>query len=107
MDAGPGVHKRSPALKRFAKLTFPERSRRDWLAVLVFCISALHFSFFYRYTLLIGDEGIILQGAQRILAGQVLYRDFFSFLTPGSYYWVALFFKLFGSSILVARAVLL
>jgi len=95
-------------LKRFAKLTFPERSRRDWLvAVLVFCVSALHFSFFYRYTLLIGDEGIVLQGAQRILAGQVLYRDFFSFLTPGSYYWVALFFKVFGSSILVARAVLL
>jgi len=95
-------------LKRLAKLTFPERSRGDWLvAILVFCVSALHFSFFYRSTLLIGDEGIVLQGAQRILAGQVLYRDFFSFLTPGSYYWVALFFKLFGSSILVARAVLL
>ena len=54
-----------------------------------------------------GDEGIVLQGAQRVLEGEVPYRDFFSFFTPGSYYWLALFFKVFGSSILVARAVLM
>ncbi len=52
------------------------------------------------------DEGIILQGAQRILRGQVLYRDVFSFFTPGSYYLLAFLFKLFGSSILVARTAL-
>jgi 4-amino-4-deoxy-L-arabinose transferase-like glycosyltransferase len=52
------------------------------------------------------DEGIILQGAQRILRGEVLYRDFFSFLTPGSYYLLAFLFKIFGSSILVARTAL-
>jgi hypothetical protein len=61
---------------------------------------------FYDYTTLNGDEGIVLQGAQRILQGQVLYRDFFSFFTPGSYYWIALLFKIFGSSILVGRAAL-
>jgi Dolichyl-phosphate-mannose-protein mannosyltransferase len=49
------------------------------------------------------DEGIVLQGAQRILQGQVLYRDFFSYFTPGSYYVLALLFKAFGSSMLVAR----
>jgi 4-amino-4-deoxy-L-arabinose transferase-like glycosyltransferase len=91
-----------------AKVTVPEKFLRDWLiATLVFGLSALHFSFFYNYTLVNGDEGIILQGAQRILQGQVLYRDFFSLLTPGSYYWMAFFFKIFGSSILVGRAVLL
>ncbi|MGA2475434.1 MAG: glycosyltransferase family 39 protein [Terriglobia bacterium] len=52
------------------------------------------------------DEGIILQGAQRIVQGQVLYRDFFSFFTPGSYYLLALLFKVFGSSMLVARTAL-
>ena len=46
------------------------------------------------------------QGAQRILRGDVLYRDFFSFYTPGSYYLLALIFKLFGSSIVVARTAL-
>jgi 4-amino-4-deoxy-L-arabinose transferase-like glycosyltransferase len=54
-----------------------------------------------------GDEGIVLQGAQRILQGQVLYRDFFSFLTPGSYYFHAFFLKIFGSSIMAARAIIL
>ena len=52
------------------------------------------------------DEGIVLQGAQRILAGQVLYRDFFSFYTPGSYYALALVFRIFGSSLAVARTAL-
>lgn len=88
-------------------LVLPEESRLDWgLTALIFLLSALYLRLFYNYSLLNGDEGIILQGAERILQGQVLYRDFFSFLTPGSYYWSALFFKLFGSSILVARAVL-
>jgi hypothetical protein len=89
-------------------LNFPERSWSEWLiAGSIFGVSALHFSVFCRFTQFIGDEGIVLQGAERILQGQVLYRDFFSFLTPGSYYWHALFFKILGSSILVARGVLL
>ena len=52
------------------------------------------------------DEGIVLEGAQRILRGEVLYRDFFSYFTPGSYYFLALLFKIFGSSFLVARTAL-
>jgi hypothetical protein len=52
------------------------------------------------------DEGIILQGAQRILRGQVLYRDFFSFLTPGSFYLHALLFRIFGNGFLVPRTAL-
>jgi hypothetical protein len=52
------------------------------------------------------DEGILLQGAQRILQGQVLYRDFFSFYTPGSYYELALIFRVFGSSLAAARIAL-
>lgn len=91
-----------------AEITLPEKFRRDWLiAALIFATSAIYFSCFYNFGRLDPDEGIILQGAQRILQGQVLYRDFFSFLTPGSYYWFALFFRIFGSSILVARLVLL
>src|SRR5262249_3711640 len=50
------------------------------------------------------DEGIVLQGAHRILAGQVPYRDFFTFYTPGSFYFTAVLFRIFGDSILVARS---
>jgi dolichyl-phosphate-mannose-protein mannosyltransferase len=86
----------------------PEGSRSDrWIAAGVFLLTCLYLSLFYNYTILNADEGIVLQGAQRILAGQVLYRDFFSFYTPGSYYWMALLFKIFGSSILVGRTALI
>ena len=69
-------------------------------------LSFAYLLLFRRYTTMDPDEGIILQGAQRILQGEVLYRDFFSFFTPGSYYLVALLFKVFGSSVLVARTAL-
>ena len=35
--------------------------------------------------------------------GQILYRDIFSHHFPLSYYWTALIFKLFGTSVFVAR----
>jgi 4-amino-4-deoxy-L-arabinose transferase-like glycosyltransferase len=95
-------------LQRFARTHVPEHSLREWgIALLVFVLSLFYLRIFYKYTVLNGDEGILLQGAQRILQGQVLYRDFFSLVTPGSYYWTAMLFKAFGSSILVARAALM
>jgi len=77
------------------------------IVLLLFVATCLYLRLFYDYTDLNGDEGIILQGAQRILNGEVPYRDFFSFFTPGSYYWMALLFKVFGDSILVARTALI
>src|SRR5439155_2604490 len=41
------------------------------------------------------------------LRGEVLYRDFFSFFTPGSYYFLAVLFKIFGSSFITARSALI
>src|SRR5438046_1521298 len=85
----------------------PERSRVEMaIAVLVLLASFAYLCLFRRYTSMDPDEGIILQGAQRILEGQVLYRDFFSFYTPGSYYLLALAFKIFGNSFIVARSIL-
>src|SRR5713226_5882930 len=82
-----------------ASLCIPEESFFDRrVAVLLFLLSLAYLYLFRRYTAMEPDEGIILQGAQRILGGQVLYRDFFSFFTPGSYYLLVLLFKIFGSS---------
>lgn len=86
----------------------PEHSPVEWgFAILVFSASVLYLWPFRRYTNLNADEGIVLAGAQRVLAGQVPYRDFFSFYTPGSYYLMALLFRLFGASMLVGRGLLL
>src|SRR6266851_10526467 len=98
---GPGLRSQSPGLGRTEQL----RSER-YLVVALFLLSFLYLCIFRHVTTMEPDEGIILQGAQRILSGQVLYRDFFSFFTPGSYYFLALLFKIFGSSILVARTAL-
>jgi 4-amino-4-deoxy-L-arabinose transferase-like glycosyltransferase len=85
----------------------PENSRAEQgIGLLVFCLSVLYLWPYRAVTDLFQDEGIVLQGAQRILDGQVLYRDFFSFYTPGSFYAMALLFKIFGSSYLVARTLL-
>jgi 4-amino-4-deoxy-L-arabinose transferase-like glycosyltransferase len=88
-------------------LYLPERSRSERsIALVLLLVSFLYLCVFRHVTALEPDEGIILQGAQRILAGQVPYRDFFSFYTPGSYYALVLLFKMFGSSLPVARTAL-
>ena len=52
------------------------------------------------------DEGIYLEGASRVLAGQMPYRDFFVLTGPGTFWNVAAFFKMFGTSLASARALL-
>jgi len=49
------------------------------------------------------DEGIILTGAARVLAGAVPHRDFYANYGPGQFLSLALLFKLFGVSVLVER----
>src|SRR5919109_2828428 len=80
-------------------LRVPDHFPRDrQIALFIFLSSLGYLLLFRRYTSIEPDEGIVLQGAQRLLRGQVLYRDFFSYFTPGSYYWLAFLFKIFGSS---------
>src|SRR5229473_3649382 len=103
----PGARDSDGQMLQSPAIYLPERSRHErQIAGLVFLLSFIYLLIFRRYTAMEPDEGIILQGAQRILHGEVLYRDFFSFFTPGSYYFLALLFKIFGSSILVARTAL-
>ena len=50
------------------------------------------------------DEGVIAYGAQRLLQGDVPYRDFWVLYPPGQFLAIAALFKLFGSSLIVERA---
>src|SRR5437879_232172 len=103
----PGARDSDGRMLQSPAIYLPERSRHErQIAGLVFLLSFVYLLIFRRYTAMEPDEGIILQGAQRILYGEVLYRDFFSFFTPGSYYFTAFAFKIFGSSMIVARTTL-
>jgi Dolichyl-phosphate-mannose-protein mannosyltransferase len=49
------------------------------------------------------DEGLICYGAERVLGGDLPYRDFWTAYGPGQYYLLAGVFKIFGTSLLAAR----
>ena len=49
------------------------------------------------------DEGALLGGSWKIYNGQTLYKDFFSYIPPGSYYFVKYSFDLFGPSYYSAK----
>jgi len=38
-----------------------------------------------RYVWWLGDEGVLLHGAERMLRGEKIYIDFFQFLPPGGF----------------------
>jgi len=59
---------------------------------------------FLRAVTWLGDEGVLLDGAQRMLHGDKLYVDLFSGLPPGGYLITEEWFRLFGISMLSARA---
>lgn len=44
----------------------------------------------------IGDQDVYLVGGTRMLAGEVIYRDFFDFLPPGAHLVYFLLFRIFG-----------
>src|SRR5258708_35149545 len=84
------------------KLSHIELERATVVLLFLGCLAYLWA--FRRFMSMEPDEGIVLQGASRILDGQVPYRDFFSFYTPGSLYLVAVLFRVFGNSLAVARS---
>jgi 4-amino-4-deoxy-L-arabinose transferase-like glycosyltransferase len=97
----------SKGQKKEASVFQPEKALVEMMVVFLIFLGSLAYLCLFRSTVTMDpDEGIILQGAERILHGEVLYRDFFSYFTPGSYYLYALLFKIFGSSMLVARTTL-
>lgn len=51
------------------------------------------------------DEGIYLDGAVRILKGQVPYRDFFILMGPGTFWIQGLSLRIFGVSLAASRVV--
>src|SRR4051812_13954761 len=51
----------------------------------------------------LGDEGVLLHGAARMLKGDRLYADFFEFLPPGGFVLTELWLRVAGPSMLAVR----
>lgn len=51
------------------------------------------------------DEGESLHNAQRIISGDMPYRDFFAVFPPFDNYYYAIIMKIFGNSVLVPRII--
>lgn len=49
------------------------------------------------------DEGLAIYGAERVLNGDIPYRDFWTLYSPGIFYLLAICFKIFGVSVIVER----
>lgn len=49
------------------------------------------------------DEGTVLCGAERVLRGDIPYRDFWSIYAPGQFVNLAFLFGVFGKTVLVER----
>jgi 4-amino-4-deoxy-L-arabinose transferase-like glycosyltransferase len=65
--------------------------------------AAIYLLPFMRLVFIGSDEGTLVDGAVRILHGQVFARDFFEVMGPGTFYILAAMFKLFGATFLAAR----
>jgi hypothetical protein len=87
-----------------AKRSTPVNRLERAVPLMVFFACLAYLFIPLRFSSLEPDEGIVLQGAERVLHGQVPYLDFFSFYTPGSFYFLALWLRIFGDSFAVARA---
>lgn len=93
---------------KMSKAGFMTRPHPSMTKGVLLCFFAIAYFFLYARVLWrIGDEGTLVYGAQLVAQGALPYRDFFEVMGPGSFYWLGLFFKVFGTNILVARTVLL
>lgn len=74
---------------------------------LIALIAGLYLFAFVRVLSGSRDEGLYIYESQQAAEGAIPGRDFVQENAPGAYYWLALFFRLFGVSIITARTLLL
>ncbi len=81
----------------------PRRPPSDRVIGVALALGAFAYLLSYPPRLNGSDESLLLHGTKRLLAGQILYRDIFEFITPASFYYFAGAFVLGGPSLASAR----
>jgi hypothetical protein len=104
-----GVHsKREPmnvsTLYDYAPLPASARVTSRWWLLLAGTVAALLCAPFTRTIYSMGDEGMLLHGAERMLRGSSIYADFFEFAPPGGFVLTAAWLSIFGISVWAARS---
>lgn len=78
------------------------------IGALLFALTLGLFASNWPYTLSSGNlnliGGVSTLGAERVLAGELPYRDFWTVYAPGQFYLLALLFRLFGMHLIVEVA---
>ena len=76
----------------------------EWTGTaIVFVIALRYWLWYFDRNANLLDEGSTAAQALRVFNGELIYRDFFTVVTPGSYYTVAWLFHLFGPGLMVLR----
>ena len=85
----------------------PANIRAASLIAIIFALGTAAFlTWFMAFRFVLSnDEGIFLEGALRILHGQVPYRDFFLLRGPGAFWLQALALRTLGVTLAASRAV--
>jgi hypothetical protein len=103
----------SPQEVRFTSspsaIQIPEQestARRRWNYLIFTLCASLYLLPFMRVISLGTDEGLLVYGAVRVANGQVFARDFSEIVGPGTFYWLAIFFKLLGVTFWAAHVCL-
>ena len=73
------------------------------LQLLLLLAAVVYYSFFANKNISSFDEGYFVHNAERIFNGEIPYKDFFLQYGPTYFYVLAVFYKLFGVSILTGR----
>jgi len=79
-----------------------ERACRPHLVIFILCL--VYFLSFVKYGLPY-DEGYLLDGVERVMEGQVIYRDFHHTYAPGRFYLIGAAFGIAGKHIYVERVI--
>lgn len=84
------------------KLQNPRNSKAFFLLIIILVSTVFYNLIYFKQIKIDIDEGLIIADSERVLDSPFPYVRFSQYL-PGKYYLLALFFLLFGKSIVVAR----
>ena len=80
--------------------------RADGLVAVLLILATVTYLWFWPRDFYYFDEGLFLYESKKILDGAILYRDLFEIVTPLTWYLMAFSFRIFGTDIATARAVM-